>query len=65
VLFDIDEKRVSRCCEGIMPIYEPNLEEVFSQVYKKNLSLTTNINDALDNTSLIFLALPTPTKTFG
>lgn len=48
-----------------MPIYEPNLEEVFSQVYKKNLSLTTNINDALDNTSLIFLALPTPTKTFG
>lgn len=53
------------CSEGKMPIYEPELEETFLEVYKKNLSLTTKIEDALDNTSVIFLALPTPTKTVG
>jgi UDP-glucose 6-dehydrogenase len=30
-----------------------------------NLSFTTSISEALDNSSVIFLALPTPTKTFG
>jgi UDP-glucose 6-dehydrogenase len=30
-----------------------------------NLHFSSNISDALDNVSVIFLALPTPTKTFG
>jgi UDPglucose 6-dehydrogenase len=30
-----------------------------------NLRFTTEIAEALDNASVIFLALPTPTKTFG
>lgn len=65
VIFDIDEKRINKCSEGIMPIFEPKLEDVFGSVFKKNLTLTTKISDALDDTSVIFLALPTPTKTFG
>lgn len=48
-----------------MPIYEPGLEETMAEVLGRNLSVTTNISEALDNTSIIFLALPTPTKTSG
>lgn len=48
-----------------MPIFEPGLEETMSAVVNKNLILTTNISLALDNISVIFLALPTPTKTTG
>lgn len=65
VVFDIDEKRIKLCIEGKIPIYEPGLEETFTQVYGKNLNLTCNIADALDNVSVVFLALPTPTKTVG
>jgi len=36
-----------------------------ANVVDKNLILTTNISLALDNISVIFLALPTPTKTTG
>ena len=48
-----------------MPIFEPDLLETFIQVHEKNLFLTSNISVALDNTDVIFLALPTPTKNFG
>jgi len=48
-----------------MPIYEPGLEETMAQVLNKNLTVSSNISEALDNTSIIFLALPTPTKTSG
>lgn len=31
----------------------------------QNLRFTTNIGEALDQASVVFLALPTPTKNFG
>jgi UDP-glucose 6-dehydrogenase len=48
-----------------MPIFEPNLKETFDAVHNKNLTMSHLISDALDNVSVIFLALPTPTKNFG
>lgn len=53
------------CKEGKMPIFEPDLLETFKEVYGKNLNLTSQISEALDKTDVIFLALPTPTKTSG
>jgi len=41
------------------------LEEVLKQTVNKNLRFTTNIGEALDQASVVFLALPTPTKNFG
>lgn len=35
------------------------------QTINNNLRFTTDITEALDNASVIFLALPTPTKNFG
>ena len=48
-----------------MPIFEPLLEETMSKVHKKNLVFTTDISEALNKASVIFLSLPTPTKTWG
>ena len=48
-----------------MPIFEPNLEETMAKVHKKNLKFSTDIGEALNKASVIFLALPTPTKTWG
>jgi UDPglucose 6-dehydrogenase len=53
------------CKDNKPHIFEHGLEEVMQQTNGKNLSFTTNIHDALGEASVIFLALPTPTKTFG
>ena len=65
MVFDIDQKKISKCKEGQMPIFEPNLEETMSKVHNKNLTFSTDISFALTKASVVFLALPTPTKTWG
>jgi UDPglucose 6-dehydrogenase len=58
---DIDEKKVESMKQGIVPIYEPNLEEMFLRnIQAKRLFFTTNLKDALDKSEVIYLALPTP-----
>lgn len=58
---DIDEKKVEGMKNGIIPIYEPGLEEIFLRNIQANrLHFTTNLKDALDKSEVIFLALPTP-----
>ena len=58
---DIDEKKVENMKEGIVPIYEPNLEEMFLRnIQAQRLHFTTNLKEALDKSEVIYLALPTP-----
>ncbi|WP_300673902.1 UDP-glucose/GDP-mannose dehydrogenase family protein [Soonwooa sp.] len=58
---DIDEKKVEGMKKGIVPIYEPNLEEMFLRNIQANrLHFTTNLKEALDKSEVIYLALPTP-----
>ncbi|MGX9985181.1 UDP-glucose dehydrogenase family protein [Soonwooa purpurea] len=58
---DIDEKKVEGMKQGIVPIYEPNLEEMFLRNIQANrLFFTTNLKEALDKSEVIYLALPTP-----
>jgi len=58
---DIDEKKVESMKKGIVPIYEPNLEEMFLRNINANrLHFTTNLKEALDKSEVIYLALPTP-----
>ena len=58
---DIDENKVERMKQGIVPIYEPGLEEMFHRNIQANrLFFTTNIKEALDQSDVIYLALPTP-----
>jgi len=58
---DIDEKKINNLNEGIIPIYEPGLEEmVHRNVNKGRLHFTTNIKDALQDCEVIFSAVGTP-----
>ena len=58
---DIDAKKVEGMKQGIVPIYEPNLEEMFLRNIQANrLHFTTDLKEALDKSEVIYLALPTP-----
>ena len=58
---DIDEKKVEGMKNGIVPIYEPNLEETFLRnIQAERLHFTTDLKEALDQSEIVFLALPTP-----
>jgi len=58
---DIDEKKIEKLKQGIIPIYEPELDTLFERNIKANrLSFTTSLIDGTKDVEIIFLALPTP-----
>jgi UDPglucose 6-dehydrogenase len=58
---DIDERKVEKLRQGIMPIYEPGLEKLFDRNLKEDrLSFTTSLSEGVAHGEIIFLALPTP-----
>ena len=61
ICVDIDEKKVEKMKNGQIPIYEPGLEVLFERnIEQGRLSFTTNLEEAVKDSILIFLALPTP-----
>ena len=58
---DIDSKKVEQMKQGIVPIYEPGLEEMFLRnIQAQRLFFTTDLREALNESEVIYLALPTP-----
>ncbi len=58
---DIDAAKVERMKQGIVPIYEPGLEEIFTRnIQAQRLFFTTDLAEALEQSEVIYLALPTP-----
>jgi UDPglucose 6-dehydrogenase len=61
VCVDINEDKVRDMQNGIIPIYEPELDHLFERNTKAGrLHFTTNLKDAVEHSKIIFLALPTP-----
>lgn len=61
ICVDIDENKVNQMKNGIVPIYEPGLDILFDRNIKADrLNFTTNLKEAIDQSDIIFLALPTP-----
>ena len=61
ICVDIDVNKVNNMKAGIVPIYEPHLDVLFERNIKQGrLSFTTNLKQAIDQSEIIFLALPTP-----
>lgn len=61
VCVDINEEKVKKMKEGVVPIYEPHLDVLFHRNIKAGrLSFTTNLAEAIEKAKIIFLALPTP-----
>ena len=48
-----------------LPIYEPGLAEVVAKARGNNLFFTTEIDKAIEEAEIIFIAVNTPTKTYG
>jgi UDPglucose 6-dehydrogenase len=66
VALDVDEKRVENLKKGIMPIYEPGLEELVRRnVQSGRLSFTTSYKEALDGVEYAFIAVGTPSAANG
>jgi UDPglucose 6-dehydrogenase len=58
---DIDEKKIASLEEGIIPIYEPGLEEMVLENYKSGtLTFTTDAKSAIANSRICFIAVGTP-----
>jgi UDPglucose 6-dehydrogenase len=61
VCVDINEEKVKKMKDGVVPIYEPHLDVLFHRNIKAGrLSFTTNLAEAIEKAKIIFLALPTP-----
>tara|TARA_B100000575_G_scaffold207898_1_gene169212 strand:+ start:2258 stop:3667 length:1410 start_codon:yes stop_codon:yes gene_type:complete len=48
-----------------LPVYEPGLSEIIKNVRGKNLFFSNDIEKAVKNADMIFLAVNTPTKSYG
>jgi len=63
---DNDEKKIRLMKKGIVPFYEPGLEELMQRNIKAGrLHFTTNIADAVDSSLVIFIAVGTPPRGDG
>lgn len=58
---DVMEEKIQSLKKGIVPIYEPGLEELIKRNHERgNLHFTTNLKEGLDNSTLCFIAVGTP-----
>lgn len=61
ICVDNNAKKVDMLCNGKMPIYEPDLEEmIVSNVSAGRLHFSTDLEDAVRRSDIIFIAVPTP-----
>lgn len=58
---DIDVSKVEKLSAGLITIYEPGLEKIFLRnIKEERLKFTTQLEEAVKDAEIIFLALPTP-----
>jgi UDPglucose 6-dehydrogenase len=61
VCVDINEEKINNLKQGIVPIYEPGLEEMLVRNMKKGrLEFSTSLAEALVDTEVLFIAVGTP-----
>jgi len=63
---DIDVQKIENLTKGIIPIYEPGLEDmVLRNVKAERLHFSTQLADILDNVQVVFSAVGTPPDADG
>lgn len=63
---DIDEKKIEDLNKGVVSIYEPGLQTMVQRNMEKGrLNFTTDLNEALDNSQVVFIAVGTPSDIDG
>lgn len=63
VCVDKDESKIKRLHDGIMPIYEPGLEDLVDKNVKAGrLTFTTDLTEAVRGADAVFIAVGTPSR---
>jgi UDPglucose 6-dehydrogenase len=62
---DTNAERVAAWNSEVLPVYEPGLHAVVKQARGRNLFFSTEIEEAIRVSDLIFVSVATPTKTYG
>ena len=66
ICVDRMEEKIASLQAGIMPIYEPGLEELASRnVAEGRLTFTTNLDDAVRKSEVVFICVGTPPQEDG
>ena len=66
VCVDNDQRKVDALHAGKIPIYEPGLEDLVKRnVAAKRLRFTNSIQDGVDHSQVVFIAVPTPPQPDG
>ncbi len=62
---DINEERINQWNSDTLPIFEPGLDEIVKEVRGKNLFFSTEVDERIQDSDIIFVSVNTPTKTYG
>ena len=65
---DLDQKKINNWNDSNLdklPVYEPGLKEIIKRRRGSNLFFSSDINNAISSSDMIFLSVNTPTKTTG
>ena len=62
---DLNQARIDQWNSNTLPIYEPGLDEVVREARGRNLKFSTQVDSAISDANIIFIAVNTPTKSFG
>lgn len=62
---DMNTARIAAWNSDKLPIYEPGLDDVVRQARGRNLHFSTDVRGAISEADIIFVAVNTPTKTYG
>src|SRR5687767_16005340 len=66
ICVDVDERKIADLNQGVMPIYEPGLEQIVAKnTQAGRLRFTTDVRQAVEQALVIFLAVGTPPKPDG
>ncbi len=66
ICIDNDQRKIEALQAGKIPIYEPGLEEVIHRnVSARRLRFTGSTKDGVDNSQIVFIAVPTPQQPDG
>jgi len=62
---DINAEKIAAWNSGNLPVFEPGLDAIVRENQEKNLFFSTDIEGSIREGQIIFIAVNTPTKTFG